>query len=253
MGFEGLDPQAVRHTADTLARQAAALDKVVRDVDALIRTVMHHWFGPEAQDFHQWWAGQHRPRLQSAAQGMHGAAAGVRQQVAEQERASGGTGPASGFGSVAMFLESGFHAAMGTMKREGPIGSISVWDVVTDGFKAADLAGHKVPFVSDAFLGIDTLDVVDRTARGEASIGDWFHTAGDWTTRAGEASKLPVVGLVGLNINVWTQVAEEATKVDWSPGALTDTAAYAITHPADVVDVFADSTLEVGKRLFSWL
>ena len=150
-------------------------------------------------------------------------------------------------------LESGFHSAMQVMKREGPVGSISAWDVVTDGFKVADFAGHKVPFVSDAFLGVDTLDVIDRTARGEASIGDWFHTAGDWTTKAGEASHSPVIGLVGLNINVWTQVAEEASKVDWSPGAFTDTAAYAMTHPADVVDVFADSTLEVGKRLISWL
>jgi hypothetical protein len=210
--------------------------------------------------------------LVAAAQGLHGAARTVRGQVAEQEHASGQTQSPSnawdslrtsvtagvgaglaGAGSAAVLIESGFHAGMGVMKHEGPIGAISAWDVVTDGFKVADLAGHKVPFVSDAFLGIDTLDLIDRTGRGEASVGDWFHSVGDWTTKAGEVSHLPVVGLVGLNINVWTEVAEQAAKADFSPGAVTETASYAFTHPADVVDVFAESTLEVGKKLVSWL
>jgi len=89
MTFQGLDPQVVKQAADGMARQAAVLDRITHEVDALIRTAMHHWSGPEAQDFHQWWVGQHRPRLVAAAQGLHGAAANVRQQVADQEEASG--------------------------------------------------------------------------------------------------------------------------------------------------------------------
>jgi hypothetical protein len=167
--------------------------------------------------------------------------------------AKGFAGAAGAVGVGLGLVESGFHTTMGVVKHEGPIGAISAWDVVTNGFKVADLAGHKVPFVSDAFLATDTLDVIDRTARGEASIGDWFHEAGDWTTKAGEVTHIPVIGLIGLNINVWTMVGEEAGKADWSPSAMSDAATYAFTHPADVVDVLADSTLEVGKKLISWL
>lgn len=103
MTFSGLDPTDVTRAADSLARQASALEAVTGRVDALIRTAMHHWSGPEARDFHQWWVGQHRPRLVEVGRVLHGAATVLRRQVSEQEHASGAVG--AGVGVAASALE----------------------------------------------------------------------------------------------------------------------------------------------------
>jgi hypothetical protein len=120
MSFQGLDPEVVGQTADGMERQAATLDGIARHVDTLIRTAMHHWSGAEAQDFHQWWVGQHRPRVLAAAQGLHSAAASVRRQVAEQERASGhpGSAPAGGGGPSLGGMVAGGLLAFGASFRE---------------------------------------------------------------------------------------------------------------------------------------
>lgn len=95
MTFSGLDPAEVTASADILARQAAALDHVAVSVDALLRTVTHHWEGADAQDFHQWWVAQHRPGLVAAAQTVRTMSTDLRNQVADQQHASGSSGHVS--------------------------------------------------------------------------------------------------------------------------------------------------------------
>lgn len=89
MSFQGMDPQAVKAVADGLSAQAAALDQVVQEVDLLIRSALHVWPGPDAEDFHGWWVGQHRPRLGAAAHATQTGAASLAGQVASQLDASG--------------------------------------------------------------------------------------------------------------------------------------------------------------------
>jgi hypothetical protein len=116
-------------------------------VDTLIRTAMHHWSGAEAQDFHQWWVGQHRPRLVAAAQGLHGASANVRQQVAEQEHASGGAGGHAGAGAGSQG-----QRPSGPSVVDGFEGWSAVAGLVHGGYDALRLAGSE----SAVFKGAGT-------------------------------------------------------------------------------------------------
>lgn len=107
MSLVGMDPEAIDRVAVGLGQQAAALDGIAQHVDVLVRQALHAWPGPDAEDFHQWWTHQHRPRLTAAAQGVHGAVANLREQVRAQVEASGAgqghAGPGSSGGLFGWF------------------------------------------------------------------------------------------------------------------------------------------------------
>ncbi|HEX2896398.1 MAG TPA: glycine zipper domain-containing protein [Marmoricola sp.] len=221
MSFQGLDPDVVSRTAGDLERQAAALDSVASHVDALIRTAMHHWSGPEAQDFHQWWVGQHRPRLVAAAQGLHSAAQNVRRQVAEQVGASGG---ATGDGHPP-----GLRTAPGngwaTMDLRGPmLGVFDTW--LTFG------AGPVVAITGTQLFG--RFAPRDAAGRFVSPEGSWRQVLNDlgafkddrvFTARVGTADQFArwgragkVLGPVGTIISVassgweqWEQDGSDST------------------------------------------
>lgn len=84
MAFSGMDPDRVNAVASALAAQANSLDQVAQTVDAMMRQAMDSWPGADAEQFFQWWTQHYRPRIVAAAQGIHGAVANLRMQVATQ-------------------------------------------------------------------------------------------------------------------------------------------------------------------------
>lgn len=156
MTFSGLDPAEVTRAADALAHQANALDTITGHVDALIRTAMHHWSGPEAQDFHQWWVGQHRPRTVDAARGLHSLSANLRAQVRDQEHASGMAGRSPSAGSAPAPRTPSAMLAF-AKNAENPR------DPLPPGWNAVDDAGLRK-------LGIDPRALHNRSSGLDATV-----------------------------------------------------------------------------------
>lgn len=99
---------------------------------------------------------------------------------------------------------------------------------------------EKVGFV------VDAADLVDAVSRGE-----WVEAASVLTKNAGDTIKNfgPVGYLVGANIDVWTDVPNEATKAAWSEEARLQVVDYATPSPREAIDAVVAAEMNFLSNL----
>lgn len=98
--------------------------------------------------------------------------------------------------------------------------------------------------------------VVDHGSKGlDAALhgrtGDALNETSDLVSGGLKSSKNPVTYLIGVNVAIWSDVVEEATKVHWSEGLPDPTKDGNFTTM--YVPVFTDAVRQVGGRMFGWL
>lgn len=129
--------------------------------------------------------------------------------------------------------------------RQLEFGGLAVSDV---GLLAANLVGggllEKVGLFAD---GADLVDAVNR--------GDWGDALSVLSKTAGDTIKdsvpTPVGYLSGTAINVWTDVFNEASKVDWSAEGRQGVADYAASDPWGAVSAGAEAVVNYLPDLVS--
>lgn len=111
-----------------------------------------------------------------------------------------------------------------------------------------DFASHAADTVSIAGDAIDAFyDFRDGYALD--GVGDVLDGAG---SGLGFAKTTPVTFLGGIALHAWADVAHHAADVDWS--YMSETNAYAMSHPGEVVDSFKDAAVQVfGHDMWTWL
>jgi surface antigen len=84
-----MDADTIQQLATHLEAQAKSLNTILGSIDGLTVHIRQSWFGPDAQDFDGWWHNKHRPAFTAAIESVLGLVQSARNNVAEQDRASG--------------------------------------------------------------------------------------------------------------------------------------------------------------------
>ncbi len=99
-GYAGMDVDLVAQVARGLHNQQRALETITNAVQGIVDRALHVWDGADAHSFNDAWRSQHRGSMQSLAAGLEEIVVKLKEQIAEQERASGGSSGATGGGGL---------------------------------------------------------------------------------------------------------------------------------------------------------
>lgn len=85
----GMNIEAVKRISRDLKGQAAEIEKVISQVDRLVRESESNWSGKDARDFAGWWRDQHRRGLVDLKGKLEGLGQAAANNADEQQRISG--------------------------------------------------------------------------------------------------------------------------------------------------------------------
>nr|NLI49955.1 WXG100 family type VII secretion target [Propionibacterium sp.] len=85
----GMNYEAVKRIGRDLKNQAAEIEKVISQVDRLVRDAEANWSGKDARDFAGWWRDQHRRGLVDLKGKLEGLGQSADNNAEEQRRISG--------------------------------------------------------------------------------------------------------------------------------------------------------------------
>lgn len=88
MAMVGMDTGVVRQIGHDLKNQASQIHTVISTVDRLVNNASANWKGKDAQDFHSWWTGQHRPHLVDLQHKLEGLGTSAINNANEQDNVS---------------------------------------------------------------------------------------------------------------------------------------------------------------------
>jgi surface antigen len=105
--FVGMDVAAVHRLSLDLKAAADRLNQVTAEVERIVHLTTGQWEGHDANDFRQWWSGQHRPNILAAVSAIGGLGQSAANNADEQVHASGG----GAAGAAAVVVGAGVVAA----------------------------------------------------------------------------------------------------------------------------------------------
>lgn len=85
----GMNVDAVKRIGKDLRGQANEIEKVIAQVDRLVRESETNWSGKDARDFAGWWRDQHRRGLMDLKAKLEGLGQSADNNAEEQRRISG--------------------------------------------------------------------------------------------------------------------------------------------------------------------
>lgn len=85
----GMNIEAVKRIGRDLKGQANEIEKVIAQVDRLVRESETNWSGKDARDFAGWWRDQHRRGLVELKGKLEGLGQAANNNATEQEQVSG--------------------------------------------------------------------------------------------------------------------------------------------------------------------
>lgn len=252
-GMYGADIEQLRLLARKFEESGSGLLDAASILDGLVN-VPEMWNGPDAERFRDEWNERGRTALLRSAEALSEGASTVARNAAEQERASAGEGGSSGGTYAGSYQPSAAgRASLGTdgqvlderaliaayhSLRQLEFGGLAVSDV---GLLAANLVGGGL--LEKVGLVVDGADLVNAVNRGE-----WGDALSVLSQAAGDTIKdsvpTPVGYLTGTAINVWTDVFNLASKVDWSAESRQEVANYAASDPWGAVSAGAEAVVD---------
>ncbi len=263
MAFVGADTGQLRALADVMAKSA---NELTGDLVPTIsgRLSSSPWQGPDRQQFDHQWNSQLIHQIRNAATALDEAAKVARKNADDQDRTSenldgplgnsgGGTprgGSSAGGGQAGPSQREGglLQKFVDDVRNAGAYG-LKLWDVAELGGKMSELMGNELPFMKHIGNALKTHDIVSSILDGKPDLEAITHAAADALGKA----KNPIAKLVSLNMHVWTDVAAEAKKADFSPKGRDMAWNFVKNNPMETVKIIGESTVEVGKRLVGWL
>jgi surface antigen len=105
--FVGMDVAAVNRLSLDLKAAADLLSQITTEVERIVHLTTGQWDGHDANDFRQWWSGQHRPKMMAAASAILGLGQSAANNASDQAHASGG----GAAGAAAVVVGGGVVAA----------------------------------------------------------------------------------------------------------------------------------------------
>lgn len=253
-GVYGADVEQLRLLARKFAASGSNLLDLAKTLDYLINSP-EMWSGPDAERFRSDWNGRDKSAVIRSADALNDGASTLTRNAAEQEQASAGGGASAlhgGSNSHAVPATSpGLPVAAGGSAvtderamiemyhnlRQLQVGGLTASDYA---LLAGQLAGgglmDKVGLIANA------ADLVDSISHGEwgDAISVLSKTAGDTIK---DSVPGPVGYLSGTAINVWTDVFNQASKVDWSEEGRSGVADYAAQDPWGAASAAADAVV----------
>lgn len=86
----GMDPDQVESMGHQMQKQADNISSsIIPIIDNLVNQIPTVWNGSDANQFKQWWTGQHRGQLVSAAGDLKGLGQSALNNAREQRNTSG--------------------------------------------------------------------------------------------------------------------------------------------------------------------
>lgn len=116
---------------------------------------------------------------------------------------------------------------------------------------------NKLSVASRAVAGAQVLGKAGEVWNYAANGGTWQDMVGSGleggASALGFVKATPATMLGAVALNGWGQVAHDAAKVDWSPEAKAQTAAYAANNPLVVAEEVGKATVQVlGHDIWKW-
>lgn len=288
----GMDVGVVEGVGRQLKQQGQVVRSIVRTVDVQVNDASQNWWGNRAQVFASEWRGVHRPALTRLADAIEGLGQSALNNVAEQRSASGsGSGGRSWAPTLAGQGTSDLSQREARLSGSGilpAIGFMGLLGQLTGTYRGKEYpARYRQIFGESKFMrynrtlqhlyssqlthlmesrpvkvvgkGADIFGVVtsgaDFTEKMNASSrgGDKIEAGGGFVgSGIRAAAKDPVTYLVGVNVSLWSMVANEASKQnwsrDWSPKALSQLGTYMVSYPGEALGTIGGSVLEGTKR-----
>ncbi len=255
MTLVGMDVEQVRQLAKDLHAQGDHVGEVIARVDRMVQSMGSIWRGHDAQEFVRSWVGQRASALRGVQASIEDLADSASRNANDQQDASGTSGSAVGTvgtgSGIAGWIKTGVSNI--TTVKNVELGGIKPWDLVTSLGTAGELAGIS---------GLKSLGVVDVATRlteyydkfnsGTFSLTDDFDLTADAIQGFGLLKVNAVANLGGAAIHIWSDVAREAAKLDWSSEAASQTWDYVRGNPGVVAEELSKATLVVGSRLLGY-
>ncbi len=269
MAFVGADTGQLRELADLMAKSA---NELTGDLVPTIsgRLSSSPWQGPDRQQFDHRWNSQLIHQIRNAATALDNAAKTARKNADDQDRTSENLdGPLGNSGGGGVFPigkgqsfagEQQGHSMPFQRERDviqkvfddarniEPYG-LNLWDVAKLGSKMSKLMDNELPFMGTISNMLKTYDIANSILNGKPDVQKITHAVADVIGKG----KSPLAKLVSLNMHVWTDVAAEAKKADFSPEGRDMAWKFVKNNPMETVKIIGESTVEVGKRLVGWL
>lgn len=118
--------------------------------------------------------------------------------------------------------------------------------------RGADLFGKGLALVDNGTAVYKQF--FDPRFAGDAALGDKFEAGGFALGSALKSSKNPVMYLSGAAVTAWSMVAAEATRVDYSPEATSQTWEYVVSNPRVIGEEFGKAAKDMfSSRIWSIL
>lgn len=243
-GMYGADVEQLRSLAKNFESSGFNLLNIIRTLDRYINST-DAWRGPDAERFRANWNGRYRLAVMRSAEALNEGAVALAQNAEEQQQASAANGEPA-HGSVPGVRQMGMTASGAPGDSQGravderaviemyhhlrqlELGGLTISD---EALMVGKIIGGD--FLEKAGYVVDAADLVDAVSHGE-----WGEAASVLTKNAGDTIKNfgPVGYLIGANVNVWTDVVNEATKADWSEEARLQVVDYATQNPWEAID-----------------
>jgi hypothetical protein len=256
MTVYGADVAELRQLAAQFERLAGQLDADRMAVGNAIQ--ISAWVGPFASKFRVEWNSDHSRRIHHSAQLLRNGAQALRSNADDQDRASAVTGVTSAAshgsrsgddsGEDEGETSNPWQQAIESI-REMDWGGLKPWQLAELGATMGDLMEAKTGWFGTLNTGLDVIDIYSGIVDGKPDFAKIIHLG---ASQLGHA-KNPVAKLVALNLHVWTDVAQEFGKADFSSDQLARTGDYVAQNPSVIVEEVGKATLEVGRRLVGWL
>ncbi len=245
-GTWGADPEQLDRLAAHLGDCASVLAQHRLTLNAHLYSCP--WHGHEADRFRQEWASRLAPALAAAVSALHNAQVILRQNADQQRQASG---VASVPGPVQV---------PGTLMTGGPPpaqNGVSSWSVPTFGITGTSAVTALGFLTGKGALGsligttVDEFDTAGAMSNHDTvgTVEGALHLTADALKRGGP--KNPALYLIGVNIDIWTDVGDAASNIDWSWAAMNNTFDFAVTHPGAIVDAVKDAVTSMPGKLIS--
>ncbi|GGH42225.1 hypothetical protein [Microbacterium album] len=263
-GMYGADVAQLRQLAGHFSSAADRLDADRMTVGNAIR--IQAWFGPVAVRFRAQWDSEHSVKLKVAAARLRDAAAALRRNADEQERASavdsgrgfagagggGGGGPLPP-GLIATTLPVPIPwlrlfdlPGLVRLIRGGTVFGIPAWDAISavvKGLKWADIG--KVPGFSKLGLGMSMVTWLDRIAQGTFN----GHDAADIVSRILKSTKNPVLAIAGVGVKAGSEAVAGFIAADFGAEQWERNMRYIQQNPGALLE----ELYKAGVKAISWL
>jgi hypothetical protein len=234
----GADPDALERLAAQIDTWANLLSQHRVTLNAHIHSAP--WHGQEADRFRQTWNTRLSPSVAAAVSALGAAEVVLRQNADQQRQAS----------------QAGADSASSGGSGVGVAANAPAWAVPTFGFTAGSVLSTLGLLSGKTIFGqvgeaLDAYSVGESAARGDVggTVEGSLRLGADGLKSGGPEDALPY--LVGVNIDLWTDVADEARQVDWSPLALTQTFDYVVANPAAAASAVGESMESLPGKLMS--